>query len=164
VEGVLAQALAVSPQDRPHDAGVFWRALLDAKEQAVAGFDGPASAIPDLVPISRKPSGSHKLDLPHGQPLDFDAGDAEGPSLSLDVKPGELVRRRSLAPPESQRGLPPARRVADPIAQQKFDPRTGRARCPLGARARRAARPAADDGGSDPLVPPAPVARLASSA
>jgi serine/threonine-protein kinase len=108
VENVLAQALAVSPQDRPHDAGVFWRALLDAKGLGVAALDVPASAIPDLVPIARTQSGSHKLDLPHGQPIDFDAGDTEGPSLSLDVAPGELVRRRSHAPPTASVPSPSA--------------------------------------------------------
>jgi eukaryotic-like serine/threonine-protein kinase len=99
VEGVLAQALALNPKDRPHDAGVFWRALLDAKGQAATAFDLPTSAIPDLVPVPRMQSGAHKLDLPGVQQLDFDAGEGgQELSLALDVAPGELVRQRSLAP------------------------------------------------------------------
>jgi serine/threonine protein kinase len=99
VEAVLAQALAVSPKDRPRDAGEFWRALLDAKGQGAAALDARVSAIPDLVPVSRKPSGPHKLDLPGVQQLDFDAGEGgEALSLSLDVAPEDLVRQGSLAP------------------------------------------------------------------
>jgi serine/threonine protein kinase len=97
VESVLAQALAVSPRDRPHDAAAFWRALLDAHGRGAVAL--ASSAIPDLVPIARKQSGAHKLDLPGVQQLDFDVGDGgEGLSLVLDVAPGELVRQGSLAP------------------------------------------------------------------
>jgi hypothetical protein len=110
VESVLTQALAVNPKDRTHDVATFWRALLDAKGRGADALE-VASAIPDLVPIARKPSGSHQLDLPSRKPsgahqldlpshqsIDFDAGEGgEGLSLSLDVAPGELVRQGSLA-------------------------------------------------------------------
>jgi serine/threonine-protein kinase len=99
VEAVLARALALRPADRPHDAGTFWRSLLDAHERGAAALSSAASAIPDLVPIAPKASGPHKLALPGVQAMDFDAGEGgEGLSLALDVAPEELVRRGSLAP------------------------------------------------------------------
>jgi serine/threonine-protein kinase len=90
VESVLTQALAVNPKDRTHDVATFWRALLDAKGRGADALE-VASAIPDLVPIARKPSGSHQLDLPSRKPsgapqldlpshpsIDFDAGEGGG--------------------------------------------------------------------------------------
>jgi serine/threonine protein kinase len=110
VEEALAEALAVDPKHRPHDVGVFWRGLLDARRRGIEAPSGPAPVIPDLVPISRKPSGPHKLDLPGVHQVDFDSGeDGGGLSLALDVAPEELVRQGSLAPipePASMSGAP----------------------------------------------------------
>jgi hypothetical protein len=97
VDAVFQRALAVRPQDRFQDAGSFWKALVLAHNSAAASASVKAPEIPDLVPVSRKPSGMHKLELPAMHQLDFD-GDDHGPSLALDVSPDDLVRRGSLAP------------------------------------------------------------------
>lgn len=121
VEAVLTQALAVHPKDRIGDAGVFWRALLDAMQRGAEVASGPAAVIPDLVPIARKPSGAHKLELPGVQQIDFDAGDGgEGLSLALDVAPEELVRQGSLAPiPEGPISARGDRVSAPPVSAPK---------------------------------------------
>jgi serine/threonine protein kinase len=113
VEAVFQRALAVEPRDRQPDAGSFWRALIDASGRdaaAAASFasDGVATnAIPDLVPLARKPS---RPELPAVQgpvsfdfePVSFDFEDGEGAGLGakldLDLPPDEPIPRRSLAP------------------------------------------------------------------
>jgi len=98
VEAVFQRALAVRPADRYADAGAFWRALVDAHGRRAAPVAVPSPEIPDLVPISRRPSGAHKLELAGANQLDFDDGGDRGPSLALDVSPEELLRHGSLAP------------------------------------------------------------------
>ena len=61
-EAVLMRALALNPRERYPEAGAFWRAVRDAAARPVEVALGPAPEIPDLVPISRRPSGAHKLE------------------------------------------------------------------------------------------------------
>lgn len=116
VEAVLARALAVHPKERWPDAGTFWRALLDANARRAEPLGAAAPAIPDLVPIARKPSGAHKLELPGIQQLDFDGGDGGGGlSLALDVAPEDLVRQGSLAPLPVTEAAPSGSPAAPPM-------------------------------------------------
>jgi serine/threonine-protein kinase len=131
VEAVLAQALSVNPRDRPRDVGAFWRALLDANRQGVHAAGASSPAIPDLVPLARRPSGPHKLDLPGVQQLDFDAGDGgDGLSLALDVAPEELVRQGSLAPLPAPPTSVPGAALSSPPASAP-PPSLGRSQVPL---------------------------------
>jgi serine/threonine protein kinase len=109
VEAAFQRALAVEPRDRQPDAGAFWRALVEASGRDAAAAPGlaregvAANAIPDLVPLARKPS---RPELPAVQavqgPVSFDFDEAEGGGMSakldLDLPPDEPIPRRSLAP------------------------------------------------------------------
>lgn len=55
VEQVLRQALAVDPRNRQTSAGVFFRALGAAREQAPRAPGPPATMTPDMLPV-RAPS------------------------------------------------------------------------------------------------------------
>ncbi len=117
VEAVFVRALAVSPRDRYQDAGAFWQALRDAVQRPATAVAANVAEIPDLVPVVRRPSGTHKLELPGVHQLDFDGADGHGAALALDVAPDELVKRGSLAPLGAG-SLPPARLELSPTSQR----------------------------------------------
>jgi serine/threonine-protein kinase len=98
VEAVFARALAVDPRERPRDAGVFWKALREAlgEAEAIASSTQSAAFIPDLVPVSR-PRPSAERGSGAGHSFDFDEVEL-GPSLDLDLPPGEPLQRRSFTP------------------------------------------------------------------
>jgi serine/threonine-protein kinase len=127
LEAVLTRALAVDPRERYPEAGAFVRALKDAAGGALEVAAAPAPEIPDLVPISRRPSGAqrieqdpvrtpsaakraelplersvsgaHKLELPGVGNIDFeDDSSGDGSGIALDISADELVRKGSLAP------------------------------------------------------------------
>jgi serine/threonine-protein kinase len=112
VEAAFQRALAVEPRDRYADAGAFWRALVEASGREARGPSLPGagtSAIPDLVPLARKPS---RPELPAVQgpvSFDFDAGDgaSSNATLDLDLPPDEPIPRRSLAPSSPSLSLEP---------------------------------------------------------
>ena len=101
VEALFVRALAVDPRERPRDAGVFWKAMRQAlgEAEAIASSPQAAALIPDLVPVS-KPRRSTEPAASSGGGASFDFDDAAtGPSLDLDLPPGETLHRRSLTPP-----------------------------------------------------------------
>jgi len=157
VEAVFQRALAVRPADRYADAGVFWRALVAAHAHRASPAAVGSPEIPDLVPISRRPSGTHKLELGMNQ-IDFDDGGDRGPSLALDVRPEELLRTGSLAPipvampgdmgvPSSLGGatvplsVPPGLARRTPVPPAPFDAKADRFSPVPGEVARRSSRP-----------------------
>jgi len=102
VEAVFARALAVDPRERPRDAGVFWKAMRQAlgEAEAIASSPHAAAFIPDLVPVPRsRRSIEPAASSGGGASFDFDDA-ASGPSLDLDLPPGEPILRRSLTPPK----------------------------------------------------------------
>jgi serine/threonine protein kinase len=148
VESVLARALAVHPKDRPPDAAAFWREFMDATGRPSEAPGDVGLAIPDLVPLARTASGARKLELPYMQQIDFDAGEGrDGPSLALDIAPGELVRQGSLAPLQAPEG--PVSRPGMQAAPLS-DPTPPPAMRPPPALAVPAARPAVQDASLGP--------------
>lgn len=125
VEVAFNRALAVEPRDRYPDAGTFWRALVEAREDAARAVAASGLVIPDLVPHARTPS---RPELPAVQgPVSFDFDEGEGNAsakLDLDLPPDEPIPRRSLAPsspspnveslPDPQLSSPPPSAPASP--------------------------------------------------
>jgi eukaryotic-like serine/threonine-protein kinase len=62
LEAVFLRALAIDPRERYRDAGALWRALKAAAVNVPEGAVAPAPAIPDLVPVPRRPSGAQRLE------------------------------------------------------------------------------------------------------
>jgi serine/threonine-protein kinase len=90
LEAVFLRALAIDPRERYPDAGALWRALMTARASPIEVSLAPAPAIPDLVPVTRKPSGSQKLEL----------GLAGGAAPKIDVakRPSSGAQRIDLGP------------------------------------------------------------------
>jgi eukaryotic-like serine/threonine-protein kinase len=99
VENVFARALALEPRSRFQDADSFWKALA----HAAGGLELPSApsgpAIPDLVPLQRKPSHPELEAVSGPVSFDFDDGDGSGGAeLDLDLPPDEPLPRRSFSP------------------------------------------------------------------